>query len=99
MDVRVGGSYHIVMQKENGERLIVRGTYRDVQPGKRLQMTWKWDEDDAKDEYDTILTIEFAPADGGTELTLTHEGFPTEENRSNHEHGWTSILDKFTTLS
>jgi uncharacterized protein YndB with AHSA1/START domain len=99
MDVRIGGAYHIVMQKDDGERLTVRGTYRDVQPAKRLQMTWKWEEDDPKDEYDTVLTIDFAPADGGTELTLTHEGFPTEENRSNHEHGWTSILEKANALS
>lgn len=99
MDVRVGGSYHIVMQKEDGERLTVRGTYRDVQPAKRLSMTWKWEEDDPKDEYDTVLTVEFAPADGGTELTLTHEGFLKEENRANHEYGWTSILDKLTNLS
>ena len=99
MDVRVGGSYHIVMQKEDGELLTVRGTYRDVQPAKRLSMTWKWDEDDPKDEYDTILTIEFAPADGGTELTLTHEGFMKDQSRSNHEYGWTSILDKLTKLS
>ena len=99
MDVRTGGSYHIVMQKEDGERLTVRGTYRDVQPAKRLSMTWKWEEDDPKDEYDTVLTIEFAPVDGGTELTLTHEGFQKEQNRSNHEYGWTSILDKLTKLS
>jgi uncharacterized protein YndB with AHSA1/START domain len=98
MDVRVGGAYQIVMQKEDGERLTVRGTYRDVQPARRLQMTWKWDEDDPKDAYDTILTIEFAPADGGTELTLTHVGFPKEENRTNHEHGWTSILDNLERL-
>ncbi len=98
MDVRVGGAYHIVMQKEDGERLTVRGTYRDVQPARRLQMTWKWDEDDPKDAYDTILTIEFAPAGGGTELTLTHEGFPKEENRSNHERGWTSILENLDRL-
>ena len=99
MDVRTGGSYHIVMQKEDGERLTVRGTYRDVQPAKRLSMTWKWEEDDPTDEYATVLTIEFAPVDGGTELTLTHEGFQKEQNRSDHEDGWTSILDKLTKLS
>jgi uncharacterized protein YndB with AHSA1/START domain len=98
MDVRVGGAYHIVMLKPDGERLTARGTFREVIPGKRISMTWKWDEDDPKEEYETLLTLEFARAGGDTELTLTHERFPTLENRDNHEHGWTSIVDKLTAI-
>lgn len=97
-DVRKGGAYHIVMLKADGERLVVRGVYRDVQPARRLSMTWKWEEDDPKDEHETLLTVDFKPADGGTELTLTHEQFATAESRSNHEGGWTSILEKLEKL-
>lgn len=98
MDVRVGGSYHIVMLKTDGERLTARGVYREVVPGKRLSMTWKWDEDDPSEEYETVLTLEFEPEGNGTALTLRHEYFPALENRNNHENGWTSILEKLDSL-
>lgn len=99
LDVRVGGAYHIAMRVTNGEVWTVRGVYRDVQPGKRLSMTWTWDEENAADEQETLLTIELAPHGTGTELTLTHERFSSEESRSNHEHGWNSMLDKMESLS
>ncbi len=94
MDVRVGGAYQIVMVMEDGSTLPVRGIYRDVQPGKRLSMTWRWEEDDPADEYDTLLTIEFFDRGGKTELVLTHENFARAESRTNHEEGWTAILDE-----
>jgi uncharacterized protein YndB with AHSA1/START domain len=98
LDVRVGGAYHIAMRVSNGEVWTVRGVYQDVQPGKRLSMTWKWDEDNPAQEQETLLTIDLAPHGSGTELTLTHERFTSEESRSNHEEGWNSMLDKMETL-
>lgn len=97
-DVRVGGAYHIAMRLESGEVWTVRGVYREVQPGKRLSMTWKWDEDNPADEQETLLTIDLAAHGSGTELTLTHERFTSEESRNNHEHGWNSMLDKMEAL-
>lgn len=97
-DVRVGGAYRIVMKKPDGEELVVRGIYRDVQPGKRLEMNWTWEEDRPEDEQDTLLVLEFAPHGTGTELTLTQTQFLKAESRTNHEGGWNSILDKMETL-
>lgn len=97
-DVRVGGAYHIAMRLASGEVWTVRGVYREVQPGKRLSMTWKWDEENPSDEHETLLTIDLTPHGSGTELTLTHEYFASEESRNNHEHGWNSMLDKMESL-
>lgn len=97
-DVRVGGAYHIAMRLENGEVWTVRGVYLEVQPGKRLSMTWKWDEENSADEQETIATVDLAPHGAGTELTLTHERFTSEVSRNNHEHGWNSMLDKMEAL-
>lgn len=94
MDVRDGGSYSIVMKQPDGQRWIVGGEYREVRPPRRLQMTWRWKEDDPRDERDTLLTLEFNPHSGGTELILTHEQFASEESRASHAHGWEAILDQ-----
>lgn len=99
LDVRPGGAYHIAMRHANGEVWTVRGVYQDVQPGKRLSMTWKWDEENPADAQETLLTIELAPHGAGTELTLTHERFTSEQSRGNHEHGWKSMLDKMESLA
>lgn len=98
LDVRVGGAYHIAMRRPDGEVWTVRGVYQDVQPGKRISMTWKWDEENPEDEQETLLTIDLAPHGSGTELTLTQERFTSEESRGNHEHGWNSLLDKMERL-
>lgn len=94
MDVRAGGKYSLVMVRPDGERLPVRGEYRDVQRPKRLSMTWRWEEDNPADEYDTLLTLQFLDRGGKTELVLTHEQFATAESRNNHQEGWTAILDQ-----
>lgn len=94
MDVRDGGSYRIVMKQPDGQQWIVGGVYREVRPPNRLQMTWRWKEDDPRDERDTLLTLEFNPHNGGTELILTHEQLASEESRTGHAHGWEAILDQ-----
>lgn len=95
IDLRVGGRYDIVMRMPGGEQIDVGGVYREIVPARRLQMTWRWREDDPKDEYDTLLTVEFTrAADGGTDFTLTHERFATPESRDRHRHGWSSITEK-----
>jgi len=96
MDVRAGGTYSLVMVLENGERLPVRGVYREVQRPRRLSMTWRWEEDNPAEEHDTLLSLDFHDRGGKTELVLTHEQFTSAESRSNHEGGWNAILDQLS---
>ena len=96
MDVREGGTYRIVMLKPDGERLPVSGTYRDVRAPERLSMTWRWEEDDPAEEYDSLLTLEFNEVAGGTELVLTHEQLASVESRDRHTEGWGMILDQLS---
>jgi uncharacterized protein YndB with AHSA1/START domain len=98
LDVRVGGTYRIVMQQPDGEQLVVSGVYREVKPASKLSMTWKWEEDDPKDEHESLVSLDFAPHGNGTELTLRHELLASVESRNNHEHGWSLILDNLTSL-
>lgn len=98
MDVRVGGTYRIVMKNPAHEDYVAYGTYREVQPARRLSMTWTWEEDTKEEEHETLLTVEFAPHGSGTELTLTHEQLASEQSRTNHQGGWNTMLDKMEQL-
>lgn len=93
-DPRVGGTYRITMQQANGERLVVRGVYREVREPERLSYTWGWEEDSPADEIETLVTVEFHDRDGKTDLVLTHEGFASEKSRDGHNAGWDGALEK-----
>jgi uncharacterized protein YndB with AHSA1/START domain len=94
LDARVGGRYRIAMDS-TGTKYVATGEYREIDPGRRLVMTWGWE---GPTRYDTLLTVLFEDKDGGTEVTLTHERFATAEDAGHHEHGWAGSLDKLATL-
>jgi uncharacterized protein YndB with AHSA1/START domain len=91
LDVRVGGAYRIEMEIE-GQAHIVTGTYREVSPPQRLVFTWKWETEPK--HGDTLVTIEFLDRGGKTEVILTHERFPSETARDEHNKGWAGCLDR-----
>ena len=93
-DFRVGGAYRLVMQKPDGERLTVKGEYREIRPHERVAYTWTWEEDEGEPEITTLVTVEFHDRGGQTEVVLTQEGFASEASRLGHTKGWTSILEK-----
>jgi uncharacterized protein YndB with AHSA1/START domain len=47
---------------------------------------------------ETLITVEFIPVDGGTEVVMTHDFFPTEKLASDHTHGWTSCLNRLEAM-
>ena len=94
MDVKVGGTFSIVMDSPENGRFVARGTYLEVNAPKRLVMTWRWEEDDPAEEYDSLLSLDFNERNGETELVLTHEKLASVESRARHEEGWTAIVDQ-----
>ncbi len=92
-DVRPGGTFRIAMKKlPDGEPFYAAGTYKTVEPPKRLVFSWSW-EDPGERVRDTVVTIDFLDRGESTEVVLTHELLP-DERRETHTQGWTAILAK-----
>lgn len=86
-DPRPGGRYRIEAPKAGIEAV---GEYVAVDPPHRLVMTWRW----ADEPTETLVTIELVAATGGTELTLVHERFDSDEARDDNAQGWNDCLDR-----
>jgi glutathione S-transferase len=93
-DARVGGKYRWDLINEEGEDMTISGEYRELVPAKKIVFTWKWDDDEAWTNTDSVVTVELSDRDCGTELRLIHEKLPSEESRDRHNEGWNSVLDK-----
>lgn len=93
LDVREGGRYRIKMQPPDGDPFYACGEYRDVDPPERLAYTFEWDPP-TPDDQETLVTLTFRPAEGGTRLLVDHGPFKTDERYALHEAGWRDTLDR-----
>lgn len=89
-DVRVGGSFHILMLDPTGKEYDLTGVYREVVPQRRLVMTWNWKDQPGEQ---SLLTVTLRAAGKGTELELKHDGYLDRGKEvKTHEEGWTGAL-------
>jgi uncharacterized protein YndB with AHSA1/START domain len=87
-DAKVGGSFYVLMIGD--KEFPHEGTYKEITPHSRLVFTWMapWS------HPDSTVELGFAPVAGGTEVTLTHTHFTSEDSRDGHAQGWAGILGK-----
>jgi uncharacterized protein YndB with AHSA1/START domain len=99
-DAKVDGKYNITLtgaMEPGGEERTgrVEGRYTRVEPYDVIAFTWSatW----APGE-ESEVTISLKDVNGGTEMTLVHDGFGTEGSRDGHAHGWSNGLEKLRKL-
>lgn len=90
-DVRVGGAFRVRFATLDGSEHESYGTYLEVDPPRRLAMTWQWTRDE---DIVSRVEIDLREISEGTELTFTHAQLPDEETRENHIEGWNGGFDK-----
>jgi uncharacterized protein YndB with AHSA1/START domain len=78
--------------------MVVTGTVTALRRPDHLAYTWSWDEDDAADQHESAVRIDFLARGDETEVQFVHENLKSVESRDNHEHGWTSALDNLGRL-
>ncbi|MFF0343651.1 SRPBCC domain-containing protein [Kribbella sp. NPDC004875] len=89
-EVRVGGDYVVRMGPH-----VVRGTYLEVEPPRRLVFSWKWD---GTDDDPTRVEVELSEVADGTRMLLSHTGFANAEDAANHRQGWEPELGRLAGL-
>ncbi len=70
--------------------LGVSGRVSEVDEGRMLATSWRWDGED----HETAVTIELVPDGGGTRVVVRQDGFPDERAVADHVTGWNDCLDR-----
>ena len=94
LDPRPGGRYRIDVDGEH----IASGEYREVDPPRRIMMSWGWEGHPTVPPGSTTVEITLTPEQGATVLRLRHLGLPDEGERGQHSDGWKLYLGKLATL-
>jgi uncharacterized protein YndB with AHSA1/START domain len=102
LDVRVGGSFSIVMRSSTGAAYPMKGVYQEVVEPERLVFTNIAIDDEGRHLLEGITRVTFEDAGGKTKMTMyTHMvgKVPNAEFMlRGMEQGWSESFDKLETL-
>ncbi len=91
IDLRAGGDYRWTVVPGH----TAAGTVIEVEPGRRLVLSWGWEDAVDLPPGASTLTITLEPADGGTLVRLVHDGL-TDAQAAGHGEGWDHFLERLT---
>jgi uncharacterized protein YndB with AHSA1/START domain len=69
------------------------GTFKAVEPPRRLEFTWSWSRVWAE-APESLVVVRFEDAGEGTRVTITHGDFDSEEMASPYAMGWEGGAEK-----
>ncbi len=94
VDLRAGGDFRWTITPGH----VAAGTYREVEPGKRVVFGWGWEGSDDLPPDASTVTLVVEPAEGGSKITLTHDGL-NEEQAKMHAEGWVHYFERLERLA
>lgn len=106
IDLRVGGKYLNCMRSPDGRDYWSTGVYQEIVEPERIVCTDSFADEKGNvvpaSQYgmssdfplEMLLTVRFEEREGKTKLTLTHVGFPSDEDLDGARAGWNESLDK-----
>ena len=93
-DLVPGGRWRFSYTFPDGRADHVGGTFRTIEPPRRLSFTWTWEPPDVHAGMETLVSVTLDEAAGATTVLVRHERFPDRATRDRHDIGWTSTLER-----
>jgi len=91
LDFRVGGAWSATMvSAEHGEAKMA-GRYLEIEPGRRIVMTFRWQ--NGEPDPETVITLTFTAVEGGTLQAFHQTPFDDVPRRDSHIGGWSEAFD------
>ncbi|WP_199731742.1 SRPBCC family protein [Cohnella endophytica] len=84
---------HRFENQEKADRYPHYGRFLKLEKARLLELTWVTGPKGTKGA-ETVVTVELYPRGGGTQLRLSHAGFPDEESRDQHAVAWPYVLEQ-----
>jgi uncharacterized protein YndB with AHSA1/START domain len=94
VDARVGGCFRI---RSPVIGATVSGVYTEVDPPRRLEFTWVWQDAGAPESVEDTVVVTFEPSDTGTRVTVAHTSTAHVPD-GGAERGWNDVLDRLVRL-
>jgi uncharacterized protein YndB with AHSA1/START domain len=94
VDLRAGGEYRWTVIPGQ----VAAGTYREVEPGRRLVLGWGWEGNDDLPPDTSTVTVTVEPVGEGSRVTLVHDGL-TPAQQKTHAAGWEHYLGRLVDLA
>ena len=89
-ELKVGGTWRSEGVGSDGKPFSVHGEFLEIDPPRKLVHTWLYDWEPGSS---TTVTYRLEAIDGGTRLTVKHEGFGANVKSCNdHAEGWERVM-------
>lgn len=95
IDLRVGGRYRLVMRTPDGQLLAITGTYRAIEPPRRLVYTWIWEHAPAEV---MVVTVDLEPLGPTRTRILVAHAQIVDGELGRYEGGWREGMERLDRL-
>ena len=94
LDPRSGGDYEISFCNRDGSDFTCHGHYLDVQPFRKLTLTWAWKNEPG---VESLVTVQLNPENKNTHMQFEHAHVGSK-SAHNYLEGWKSTFGKLERL-
>ncbi|WP_296595947.1 SRPBCC domain-containing protein [Phenylobacterium sp.] len=91
LDFREGGDWSATMVSAQHGEARMGGRYLEIEPDRRIVMTFRWL--NGEPDPETVVTLTFTPVDGGTLQSFHQTPFENVPRRDSHVGGWSEAFD------